>query len=135
MERIGRISKGTLMDQIYLPKNRSGLKIGEYVIIKPLEEKEKEESRQMAGKLYFYGVRSLEPVKVDLINSTISIFLKSKKINKEEVDKAILKEFSLKSISQIKENLLIEKEFLPKYLQLYRQTFNSILRGMAHEAK
>lgn len=270
MERIGRISKGTLMDQIYLPKNRAGLKIGEYVLIKPLEEKE--ESQRRMEKLYFYGVRSLEPFKTNLIETifqeidnkinnydniiitgsfldkgfnfhdldillvskettnitninllkedlekltgidmhvillshvsllkglsrdplyqlmlskcvarkriitrfepvidyklldyhllksgllkdnfkaltgrekyylvrnlvAISIFLKSKKVNREEVDKVILKEFSLKNISQIKENILIEKEFLPRYTQIYKQTFNSILKGAAHEAK
>jgi len=59
---IGKISKGTIMDQIYIPKNRSGLAIGTYVLIKPLEREEK------TIKPVFYNVRSLEPVKIGIIN-------------------------------------------------------------------
>jgi len=38
---ISKISKGSKMDQIYLPKNRSNLNIGDYVIISPLNQEKK----------------------------------------------------------------------------------------------
>ena len=37
MELIGRISKGSKMDQIYIPKNRIGFSAGEYVLILPIK--------------------------------------------------------------------------------------------------
>ena len=39
MEIIAKISKGSNMDQVYLPKNRIGFDIGNYVLIKPFEKK------------------------------------------------------------------------------------------------
>ncbi len=66
MELLAKISKGSKMDQVYIPKNRSGFSIGSYVIIKPLETKE------IAEKLYFYNVK-IEQVKIDIINKSISI--------------------------------------------------------------
>ena len=61
MELIGRISKGSKMDQIYLPKNRAGLSNGQYVLISPLESKfkKKQESRH-----FFYNVENIEPLKI-----------------------------------------------------------------------
>ena len=41
MEIIGKISKGTNMDQIYISKQRDGMPIGEYVLIKPITIDEK----------------------------------------------------------------------------------------------
>lgn len=55
------------MDQVYLPKNRAGFAIGNYVIIKPLEEKKPVE------RLYFYGVKNLEPVKLEIVQEVLSI--------------------------------------------------------------
>ena len=71
MEIIGKISKGSAMDQIYISKKRSDFKIGSYVIIKPLyiEKKLKE-------KLYFYNTRLLEPLKLEIINEIIQIINK-----------------------------------------------------------
>jgi len=66
------------MDQIYLPKNRIGLHTGSYVIIKPLDvEKIKKE------KLYFYNIKSIEPIKLEIINEIIKII--EKNINNENI--------------------------------------------------
>jgi len=71
MEIMGKISKGSKMDQIYLPKNRTGFFVGNYVIIKPFEEGEK--TAKPARKLYFYGVKKLESVKLGIIHETLDI--------------------------------------------------------------
>src|SRR3989344_7711032 len=62
MELVGKVSKGTKMDQIYIPKNRHGLNDGEYVLIKAVQQKEE------AKKPYFYNVRELEPLKLKVID-------------------------------------------------------------------
>jgi len=67
MERIGRVSRGSKMDQVYLPKNRVGFGIGNYVVIKSLEEKKPVE------RLYFYGIKSIEPIKLEIIKEVIGI--------------------------------------------------------------
>lgn len=70
MELIAKISKGSKMDQIYLPKNRTGLSSGEYVVITPLESKfnEKEEF-----KPFFYNISNLEPLKLGIIENIFRI--------------------------------------------------------------
>lgn len=65
MEIIAKISKGTKMDQIYIPKIREGLEIGSYVIIKKIEEKE---TQSEIKKTFFYGLKSIEQIKLDIIN-------------------------------------------------------------------
>ena len=42
MEIIAKISKGSKMDQIYIPRNRESFPAGSFVIIKLLEEKQAE---------------------------------------------------------------------------------------------
>ena len=59
------------MDQIYIPKNRVGLAIGNYVVIKPLEE------QKAVGKLYFYGVKELESLKLEIVHEIVRIIDKS----------------------------------------------------------
>ena len=75
MEIIGKVSTGSKMDQIYIPKNRSGFAIGNYVVIKPLEEGRKKENS--AEKLYFYGVKKLEPIKLDIVEEIMGIIDKT----------------------------------------------------------
>jgi len=58
---ISKVSKGTRMDQIYIPKNRAGLPIGTYVLIKPLATEPKEIN------LFYYNIKNLEPIKVQII--------------------------------------------------------------------
>ena len=67
VELVGKVSKGTRMDQIYIPKNRESIPVGSYVVIKPLEREKKE------VKLFFYNVDKLEPVKVEIIKELIRI--------------------------------------------------------------
>lgn len=62
----------------------------------------------------------------------IQLFLQSKKITKERVDKLICSSFDLKSIQQLKDNLLDKKTFLATYKKIYDQLFQTILRGMQH---
>jgi hypothetical protein len=76
MTMIAKISKGSNMDQIYIPKNRAGLPIGQYVMITSLEN-------ELAGKLgekgagrfkpFFYNVRDLEPLKLEIIKGIFNI--------------------------------------------------------------
>ena len=67
MEIISKISKGSKMDQIYIPKNRMGFSIGSHVIIKPLELENPTE------KPYFYNIHSIEPVKLKLVDEIFKI--------------------------------------------------------------
>lgn len=60
MELVGKVSKGTKMDQIYIPKNRSGLSIGSYVVLKPIDIVEKHNP-------VFYGVDYIEPIKMKIV--------------------------------------------------------------------
>lgn len=61
MELISKISKGTRMDQVYIPKNRRGFDIGSYVIIKPIEVE------MVIERPFFYNIKDIEPIKVDII--------------------------------------------------------------------
>ncbi len=71
MEIISKISKGSKMDQVYLPKKRHGFSIGSYVVIMPLE------IQKEAEKPYYYNLPSLEPIKVNIINEIFALFSKS----------------------------------------------------------
>ena len=63
---IGKISKGTLMDQVYLPKERPmGFELGMPVIIKPAEEEE--EIRPI-----YHKVSNLEPLKISIMQKIFS---------------------------------------------------------------
>ena len=70
MEIIGRVSKGSKMDQIYLPKNRIGLTVGNYVVISPFAYGQLDKPKQ---KPYFYGIKSIEPVKLEIANKVMEI--------------------------------------------------------------
>ena len=61
MELVSRISKGTRMDQVYIPKNRNGFDIGTYVVIKPLE------TEKVIKKPFFYNIKYIEPIKIGII--------------------------------------------------------------------
>ena len=68
---MARVSRGSKMDQIYIPKNRVGLGVGDYVEIKPIGANLQDEERER--KLYFYKIKYLEPIKLDIINRVIEI--------------------------------------------------------------
>ncbi len=66
---IGKISKGSKMDQIYIPKQRSGMLSGSYVLIKELDkELEKEKAED---KLFYYHIKKIEPIKIEIIKEII----------------------------------------------------------------
>ncbi|HLC57017.1 MAG TPA: nucleotidyltransferase domain-containing protein [Candidatus Nanoarchaeia archaeon] len=70
MEIVAKISKGSKMDQVYLPKKRNGFYTGSYVILKPLEAEKPEE------KPYFYNITSIEPIKLRLVLEIMQIIEK-----------------------------------------------------------
>ncbi len=67
MVLIGKISKGSKMDQIYIPKNRVGLYTGSYVKITPIDNVE------IPRQLYFHNVKNIEPIKVQIVKNLFEI--------------------------------------------------------------
>lgn len=61
------------MDQIYIPKNRHGFSIGDYVLITSITQPQKSAKIK---KPYFYGIRNLEPLKINVISEVFSIIEK-----------------------------------------------------------
>jgi hypothetical protein len=66
---IAKISKGSNMDQIYLPKNRVGMESGSYVSINLLTTQQKLPNL----KPFLYGVSNIEPIKIEIITKLFSI--------------------------------------------------------------
>ncbi len=114
VELISRVSKGSKMDQIYIPKNRPGLNIGSYVLIKPIQESKNEKLKK--EELYFYNVKDLEPIKIEIIKKLFIIIEE----NLENYDNIIItgsfleKGFNFNDIDIL---IIIEKKFNEKYLQ------------------
>lgn len=73
MEIISRISKGSKMDQIYLPKNHPGFYAGNYVAIRPLIQ----EDIRKIEKPIFYNLVNLSPIKLQIIYEIFSIINKN----------------------------------------------------------
>lgn len=67
MQLISKISKGTLMDQIYLPKKRHGFVVGSHVRIETLETLPSDE------KLFFYNISAIEPLKVNAVKEIFAV--------------------------------------------------------------
>ena len=65
----------------------------------------------------------------------IFLYIKHKKINKETVDKEIEKIFNIKSVQEIKQNMLNKDEFLRLYKRFYSNTFNKIMENIKNDAK
>lgn len=62
------------MDQVYIPKIRTGFSAGSYVIIKPLETSGIEKKlKTEKTKHYFYNIKSLEPIKLEIIKKIMEI--------------------------------------------------------------
>ncbi|MBU2523554.1 MAG: hypothetical protein KKE23_04695 [Nanoarchaeota archaeon] len=72
MEIIGRISKGSKMDQIYLSKNNPGFHAGNYVTIRPLIHEDIEKTE----KPILYQIINLPPIKIQIIHDIFSIINK-----------------------------------------------------------
>lgn len=60
------------MDQIYIPKNRIGGGIGDYVVIKLVSP---EEQRKIPAKPFLYKITKIEPIKMEIINKIFSILM------------------------------------------------------------
>jgi len=77
MELIAKISRGTLMNQIYLPKNKTELEPGTFVVItkleKPLQEIEKIKAKAETNNLFFYNSKEIEPIKIKIIKEITNI--------------------------------------------------------------
>jgi len=67
MEIVARISKGSKMDQVYIPKNRIGFSIGNYVILKPIG------GEKQSDRLFYYGVKDIGSLKLGIIQQVIGI--------------------------------------------------------------
>ena len=63
---IARISRGTNMDQIYLPKNRHSFPVGCHVLVKPLDTSSRAST---VMKPVLYGIKYVEPVKMSVVES------------------------------------------------------------------
>jgi len=63
------------MDQIYIPKNRTNLPTGSYVIINPLQ------TIKQTIKPHFYNINSIEPIKLQIIKKIIKIIDKTTENN------------------------------------------------------
>lgn len=70
---IAKISRGSKMDQIYLPKNRIGMPAGEYVVVSPAGDAIKKKEQKRGFKPYFYNANKLEPLKLSIIQSIFNI--------------------------------------------------------------
>jgi hypothetical protein len=67
-EIIAKVSKGSSMDQIYIPKNRAGgMPVGQYVMVTPLTLMQGRIEQERKYKPYFYNVKKIEPLKLELI--------------------------------------------------------------------
>lgn len=112
---IARISKGTNMDQIYLPKNRAELPTGGYVMITPLDEKPDEEE----AKLFFYNVKNLEPIKIEIIKKIFHTLSKLKPENLIVTGSFLERGFKFNDIDVL---LIKEDETNAKKREEYLQT-------------
>src|SRR3989344_5285749 len=92
MEIISKISKGSKMDQIYIPKNREGLEVGSIVVIKPLIE------RKPKIKIYSYNTKSIEPIKIT-----------DKKLNASKIKENLERKIQIKIDLLILENKSLQQ--------------------------
>ncbi len=135
MEMVSKVSKGSIMDQIYLPKKRASLPVGSYVVVSPLTTKRE------GRKLYYHHVHSLEPIKVALMHQIFDIIK-----NQGECDNIIITgsflekgfRFNDVDILVITENT-VNKQVLEKKLenmlniqvQILALSFDALLQGVA----
>ncbi len=71
MDIISKISRGSRMDQVYIPKKRIGLPVGAYVLVTPLKAKKEDIAP------YFYNIKDLDPIKISLIKEIFETISKN----------------------------------------------------------
>src|SRR3989338_8998130 len=109
-ELISKISKGSKMDQIYIPKERSpGFETGTFVLIRPALEKAKINP-------FYYNVDNIEPIKIILIQEILSHF--------EYFDNAIITGSFLEIGFDFEENLGIN-------VHIISVNFKTLLKGIS----
>lgn len=122
------------MDQVYLPKKRIDFSIGSYVLIRPIE------TIEPIGKLYFYNIKAIEPIKLGIINKMVSIIDKvseyenlivtgsflEKGFNFNDIDVIVISEQTLDE-EYIKKTTLIE---IGVKLHLIVIDNKSLIRGL-----
>ncbi len=125
---IGRISRGSRMDQVYLSKNRLGLAVGEYVTVQPLE---KEGQKNRRTKKYFYGINRLEPVKLEIAEKVFSLL--ERRIGRYEniliTGSFLEKGFSFNDLDIV---LVSEEKINPKRLGEELEKFSGIKNHLIH---
>jgi len=133
MEIISKVSRGTKMDQIYLPKNRFGLNPGSYVLVR-------EVSRIKQDKLFYYNIKKIEKIKIIIIKEIFKLlnnynfgniiicgsFL-DQGFNFNDIDIILINESEIK-LEPIKNEL---KENLGINLHLILIDNKSLLRGVS----
>ena len=65
----------------------------------------------------------------------IYLFLHSKRIDREKVEKEIKDIFNLEDIGEIKFNMLDKESFLKRYKKIYNKTFDKIMENIKDGAK
>ncbi len=76
MELISKVSKGSKMDQIYIPKKRVGFAVGNYVKIVPVIKPKK-------PSFFYYNLPIIEPLKINIITEVVSLI--EKQLNQENI--------------------------------------------------
>lgn len=127
---ISKVSKGSVMDQIYIPKRRAALPVGSYVIIKPIEAVDKQVQPS------YYNIRYIEPIKVQIIkeifkaieadNVVITGSFLDKGFRFNDADVLIITEDELDQ-AVIKENI---KESTGVECHLIAISNNAIIKGL-----
>ena len=128
VELIGKVSKGSKMDQIYIPKNRNAMSVGSYVVVKPLTTEKQE------IKPYFYNV-TIAPIKVEIIKNIMQIIDKNTDNENIIITGSFLeKGFQFNDIDilviggNIKEKIL--EEYLGIKVHLISITNNALIKGL-----
>src|SRR3989344_2854067 len=78
MEIVAKVSRGSKMDQIYLPKNRFGFAPGNNVLVRELTHEKQE-------KLFFYNIKKIEKIKIMIINEIFNLLIKDKELRLNDV--------------------------------------------------
>jgi hypothetical protein len=65
----------------------------------------------------------------------IKLFLENKKVTNEMIDSEIMRLFKLKTINELKDNIINKLEFLRRFKEIYKKTFNKIMEGIKNESK
>jgi 2C-methyl-D-erythritol 2,4-cyclodiphosphate synthase len=94
-EIMGRVSVGSKMDQIYIPKNRVGLASGSLVVVKAIEGIEESKENFVRKSPFLYGFnseekekRKIEPIKLEIIKRIFSII--EKNINPKSLENIVV---------------------------------------------